>query len=46
MRTTTTDVASLEPDNLAGTQSTTVAEREHHVIPEASGPTKQPFCLV
>src|SRR5262249_19948763 len=40
------DVSILEPDNLAGTKPTAIAEGEHHAIPEAAGLGKQPLRLV
>ena len=40
------DVTIFEPDNLAGTKSTAIAEGEHHLIPEAAGHGKQPLRLV
>jgi len=40
------DVASSEPDDLAGAKPTAIAEAEHHVIPEAAGHAKQPLGFV
>src|SRR5262245_36333314 len=40
------DVASLEPNDLAGAKPTAVAEGEHHLIPEAAGHGKQPLGLL
>src|SRR5262249_50193078 len=40
------DVARSEPDNLAGTQPATIAEGEHHLIPEAARHVEQSLRLV
>ena len=40
------DVTIFEPDDLASPKPTTVAEGEHHLIPEAAGHGKQPLRLV